>query len=188
MGFTTAIRIALIALRRNLLRTMLTMLGMIIGVAAVIAIVALGRGAQDAIEASIKAAGTNMIIVTAGNWTQGGVRLGMGASSKLTDGDADALRAQVAGAQYVAAGLSTHKQVIVDGQNWSTSIDGTDVDLPKIRNWPMRCCCARIRCIRPASPRSYVQGIFQICVRARSLSTARTIRSGRSMKCAKPSL
>ena len=113
------------------------MLGMIIGVAAVIAIVALGRGAQDAIEASIKAAGTNMIIVTAGNWTQGGVRLGMGASSKLTDGDADALRAQVAGAQYVAAGLSTHKQVIVDGQNWSTSIDGTDVDLPKIRNWPV---------------------------------------------------
>ena len=116
---------------------MLTMLGMIIGVAAVIAIVALGRGAQDSIEANIKAAGTNMIIVTAGNWTQGGVRLGMGASSKLTAGDADAIQAQVAGAQYVAAGLNTHKQVIVSGQNWSTSIDGTDVDLPAIRNWPL---------------------------------------------------
>ena len=129
--------IALIALRRNLLRTMLTMLGMIIGVAAVISIVALGRGAQDQIEANIKAAGTNMIIVSAGNWTQGGVRLGMGASSKLTADDADAIRAQVAGAQYVTADLHTHKQVIVGGQNWATSINGTDIDYPRIRDWPL---------------------------------------------------
>ena len=116
---------------------MLTMLGMIIGVAAVISIVALGRGAQDEIEQHIKDAGTNMIFVTAGNWTQGGVRLGMGASSKLTPADADAIRAGVPGAQYVAAGLNTHKQVIVAGQNWATSINGTDVDLPKIRDWPV---------------------------------------------------
>jgi putative ABC transport system permease protein len=137
MGLVTAIHIAVNALRRNLLRTVLTMLGMIIGVAAVICIVALGRGAQEAIEAHIKAAGTNMIIVTAGNWTQGGVRLGMGASSKLTPADANAIRAQVPGVQYLAAGLSTHRQVIVNGQNWATSIDGTDVDLPLIRNWPL---------------------------------------------------
>ncbi|HEY3885962.1 MAG TPA: ABC transporter permease [Vicinamibacterales bacterium] len=138
MGLTTAIHIALVALRRNLLRTMLTMLGMIIGVAAVIAIVALGRGAEDSIEANIKAAGTNMIIVSAGNWTQGGVRLGMGASSKLTPGDAAAIRTQVGGVQYVAPGVQTHKQVIVGGQNWSTSVQGTGPDLPNIRNWPLQ--------------------------------------------------
>jgi putative ABC transport system permease protein len=117
MGFGTALSLAVAALRRNLLRTMLTMLGIVIGVAAVVSIVALGRGAEDSIQEHIKAAGTNMIIVSAGNWTQNGVRLGMGASTKLTAGDAAAIRAQVPGVQYLAAGIQTHRQVIAGGQN-----------------------------------------------------------------------
>ena len=83
-------RVALKALNRNKMRTALTMLGMIIGVAAVITMVALGTGAQSSIEAQIQTAGTNMIIVQAGNFTQGGVRQGQGNASTLTPDDAAA--------------------------------------------------------------------------------------------------
>jgi putative ABC transport system permease protein len=129
--------IALKALARNKMRTMLTMLGMIIGVGAVITMVALGRGAQNTIEDQVKAAGTNLIIVMAGNFSQGGVRQGSGMATTLTVEDADALRG-VAGVQYAAAGVSTRAQLIAGNQNWSTQIQGTDVDFPLIRNWAMK--------------------------------------------------
>ena len=131
-------RIAFKALGRNKLRTGLTMLGMIIGVAAVITLVAMGSGAQAAIEDQIKGAGTNMITVNAGNFTQGGVRLGAGASSSLTEDDAAAIRNEVPGAQYVAAGVQVRTQVVAASLNWFTRIQGTDVDLPLIRAWPTR--------------------------------------------------
>jgi putative ABC transport system permease protein len=136
MSVFVTLRVALKALGRNKMRTALTMLGMIIGVSAVIAMVALGRGAQTSIESQIKAAGTNMIIVTAGNWTMGGVRQGQGASSRLTADTAEAIRKEVAGVQYLAAGVMTRAQVIAGNQNWSTRIQGTDVDLQLIRSWP----------------------------------------------------
>ena len=85
-------RVALKALNRNKMRTALTMLGMIIGVAAVIAMVALGKGAQSSIETQIKSAGTNIINVYAGNFMSMGVRQGSGASNTLTVEDADAIR------------------------------------------------------------------------------------------------
>jgi putative ABC transport system permease protein len=129
-------RIAFKALGRNKLRTSLTMLGMIIGVAAVITLVAMGNGAQAAIEDQIKSAGTNMITVNAGNATQGGVRQGAGASSSLTEDDATAIRNEVPGVQYVAVGVQTRAQVIAGNQNWFTRIQGTDVDFPLIRAWP----------------------------------------------------
>src|SRR5918996_247626 len=88
-------RIAFKALGRNKMRTGLTMLGMIIGVSAVIALVAMGNGAQSVIEDQIKGAGTNMITVNAGNFSQGGVRGGSGTSSSLTVEDAEAIRDQV---------------------------------------------------------------------------------------------
>jgi len=131
-------RIAFKALGRNKMRTGLTMLGMIIGVAAVITLVAMGNGAQSMIEDQIKGAGTNMITVTAGNFSSGGVRGGVGTSSTLTEADADAIRREVAGAQYVAAGQQTQAQVVAGNQNWFTRIQGTDVDLPLIRAWPTR--------------------------------------------------
>ena len=128
-------RVALKALGRNKMRTALTMLGMIIGVAAVITMVALGTGAQTSIEAQIQSTGTNMIIVNAGNFSQGGVRQGQGNASTLTPDDATAI-SRVDGVQYTAAGVNTRGQLIYGNQNWNTQIQGTDVDFPLIRSWP----------------------------------------------------
>ncbi len=138
MRILMTFRVAFKALGRNKLRTALTMLGMIIGVAAVIAMVALGTGAQSSIESQIKAAGTNLITVMAGNFMAGGVRMGSGAASTLTVEDAVAIRDQIAGVQYLSAGVSTRGQVIAGNQNWSTRIQGVDVDLPLIRSWPQQ--------------------------------------------------
>jgi putative ABC transport system permease protein len=137
MAVLMIFRIALKALGRNKMRTALTMLGMIIGVAAVITMVALGKGAQSTIEAQVKAAGTNLITINSGNFTQGGVRQGGGMSTTLTVEDAQALRS-VAGVQYLAAGVNSRAQLIAGNQNWSSQIQGTDVELPLIRNWPTK--------------------------------------------------
>src|SRR5438093_13211024 len=136
MSFLMILRIAIKALNRNKMRTALTMLGMIIGVAAVITMVALGGGAQYSIEQQIKSAGTNLIIVSAGNFSTGGVRGGQGAANTLTPEDAQAIRNEVQGVQYLAPGVNTRAQVIAGNQNWSTRIQGTDVELPLIRSWP----------------------------------------------------
>src|SRR5919106_285589 len=106
MSILMIFRIALKALGRNKMRTALTMLGMIIGVAAVITMVALGTGAQTSIEAQIQSAGTNLIIVSAGNFMQGGVRLGQGNASTLTPEDAAEI-ARLPGVQYAAAGATS---------------------------------------------------------------------------------
>ncbi|HMD35412.1 MAG TPA: ABC transporter permease [Vicinamibacterales bacterium] len=127
-------RIAFKALNRNKMRTALTMLGMIIGVAAVITMVALGTGAQTSIEAQIQSAGTNMIMVSAGNFSSGGVRQGQGNASTLTPDDATAIRG-VEGVQYVAANSNTRGQLVAGNQNWGTQVQGTDVDMPAIRSW-----------------------------------------------------
>jgi putative ABC transport system permease protein len=116
------------------MRTVLTMLGMIIGVGAVITMVALGRGAQSTIEEQVKSAGTNLINVNAGNFSQGGVRQGQGMSNTLVPADAEALR-EIPGVQYVAAQANTRGQIIAGNQNWSSRTEGTDVDMPLIRNW-----------------------------------------------------
>ena len=131
-----AVKVGLESLRRNRMRTLLTILGMIIGVAAVISIAALGAGAKETIEDRITAGGANMIVIRAGNRTIGGVRLGIGASSRLTDEDAAALRA-VPGVALVSPGLRTRAQVISGGANWNTSIEGTGADMPAIHNWQL---------------------------------------------------
>src|SRR5207344_3414155 len=135
MSFLMVFRVAFKALGRNKMRKALTMLGMIIGVSAVITMVALGTGAQSSIESQIQAAGTNMIMVSAGNFSQGGVRQGQGNASTMTPDDAAAIQ-QVPGVQYKAAGVNTRGQVVAGNQNWGTQIQGTDVDLPIIRSWP----------------------------------------------------
>ena len=135
MAFLMIFRVALKALGRNKLRTALTMLGLIIGVAAVITMVAMGRGAQDEIEAQIQSAGTNLIMVRSGNYRRGGISHGMGSSPRLKATDVDAIREQVAGAQYLTASVNTRDQVVAAGQNWLTRIEGSDVELPLIRFW-----------------------------------------------------
>ena len=137
MSFLMILRVAVKALNRNKMRTALTMLGMIIGVAAVITMVALGTGAQTSIEAQIQSAGTNMIMVSAGNFSQGGVRQGQGNASTLTPDDANAIQG-VQGVQYKAAGVNTRGQVVAGNLNWGTQVQGTDVDLPLIRSWPAK--------------------------------------------------
>jgi putative ABC transport system permease protein len=137
MSILMTLRIALKALNRNKMRTTLTALGMIIGVGAVITMVALGKGAQSTIEEQVKSAGTNMILVNAGNFSTGGVRMGQGNSTTLTADDASAIK-QLPGVQYAAAGSNTRAQVIAGNQNWATQIQGTDIDIPAIRNWPTK--------------------------------------------------
>jgi putative ABC transport system permease protein len=135
MSIFMTLRIALKALNRNKMRTVLTMLGMIIGVGAVITMVALGTGARTTIEERVKSAGTNMIMVSAGNFSQGGVRMGQGQSTTLTPEDANAIK-ELPGVQYTSATANSRSQVITGNQNWSTQIQGVDVDLPLIRSWP----------------------------------------------------
>ena len=137
MSLFMIFRVALKALGRNKMRTALTMLGMIIGVAAVITMVALGTGAQQQIEEQIQSAGTNLIMVRAGNWRRGGISQGMGSSPRLKAKDVEAIRDQVPGVQYLSASVSTRDQVVVAGQNWQTRIEGSDVEFPFIRFWTL---------------------------------------------------
>jgi putative ABC transport system permease protein len=137
MSVLMTVRVAFKALARNKLRTALTMLGMIIGVAAVISMVALGSGAQAAIEDQIRGAGTNMITIFPGSVQVGGVRQGGGTSSRLRPADAAVLR-ELPDVQYVSEGLQSRQQVIVGNQNWQTNIVGVNVDYTYIKSWPMK--------------------------------------------------
>jgi putative ABC transport system permease protein len=137
MSILMTLRIAFKALGRNKMRTALTMLGMIIGVAAVIAMVAMGTGAQAQIEDQIKSAGTNMITIFPGSINTGGVRGGMGTSSRLTPEDAQAIR-DLPSIEFVSEVVGTRLQVIYGNQNWNTSVQGVGVDLPNIRSWPVK--------------------------------------------------
>jgi putative ABC transport system permease protein len=137
MSLLMTLRIAFKALARNKLRTILTMLGMIIGVSAVITMVALGSGAQAAIEEQIRGAGTNMITIFPGSANVGGVRQGAGTSSRLVPDDAAALRA-LPEVQYVSEGLQSRQQVIYSNQNWQTNIVGVNVDYVNVKSWPMK--------------------------------------------------
>ncbi len=137
MGVLIILRVALKALARNKMRSALTMLGIIIGVAAVITMVALGNGAQRQIEEQVKSAGTNLITIRAGNYRRGGISHGMGAAPTLKAADVAAIREQVPGAVYLAASVNTRDQVVAGGQNWSAQIEGTDVEFPMIRLWDL---------------------------------------------------
>ncbi|HEY1304424.1 MAG TPA: ABC transporter permease [Vicinamibacterales bacterium] len=132
MTFIIAVR----ALRRNAMRTMLTALGMIIGVAAVIVMMALGSGARNAIETQIRNVGSNLVTVNAGSQRFGTVRGGQGGSSTLTVADALAIRENIAGVKHLTPGLNIRVQAISSIGNWSTSAQGSNEELPDIRSWP----------------------------------------------------
>jgi putative ABC transport system permease protein len=128
--------IALKALRRNAMRTALTALGMIIGVAAVIVMVAIGTGASASIQNQIRSAGSNIVMVSAGSGGFGPVRQGQGAVTTLTADDADAIRRDVPGIKYLSPGINTRQQVVAATANWNTQIQGTGAELAAIRSWP----------------------------------------------------
>jgi putative ABC transport system permease protein len=128
--------IALKALRRNAMRTALTALGMIIGVAAVIVMVAIGTGASSSIQAQIRSAGSNIVMVTAGSGGFGPVRQGQGAVTTLTADDAEAIRREIPGVRYISPGLNTRTQIVAASGNWNTQVQGAGADLAAIRSWP----------------------------------------------------
>jgi putative ABC transport system permease protein len=135
MSVLEAIRSALSAIGANALRSALTMLGIIIGVAAVIAMVAIGSGARERVDSQIKSLGANLAIIQSGNVTQGGVRLGAGASSTLTDEDARAVLTEVENVTAAAPVIVTRAQAVYAGTNWSTQITATDLDFFTAREW-----------------------------------------------------
>jgi putative ABC transport system permease protein len=137
MSFLMTFVIAVKALRRNAMRTALTALGMIIGVAAVIVMVAIGAGASTSIEQQIRSTGTNVITVNAGSGGFGPVRQGAGAVTTLTDDDAEAIR-QLDGVRWVSPGLNTRTQIIGETSNWNTQVQGVGEELADIRAWPVQ--------------------------------------------------
>ena len=129
------IRVALRALTRNLLRSLLTTLGIIIGVACVVATMGIGEGAKRQTQDQLRSLGTNFLMIFPGSTTSGGARAGFGASSKLTESDVGAIRREVRSVAYVSASNRTTAQVVYGNQNWSTTIQGGEVDWPLIRSW-----------------------------------------------------
>jgi macrolide transport system ATP-binding/permease protein len=123
------------ALRRNALRSMLTMLGVFIGVAALIAMVSLGQGANAAVRKQIESLGTNLLVVMPGAITGAGVRGGLGSASTLTVQDVTVIRREAPGAAKVAYLLRQMAQTQYADQNWTTSIQGVSTDYPEITNW-----------------------------------------------------
>jgi len=132
-----AIRMALASLRVNKLRTALTMLGIIIGVAAVIAMVSVGAGAQERIAEQIRSMGSNLIVVYPGAQTSGGIRWGLGSQQTLTEEDARAIAVEVTSAEVAAPLVRGSAQTIFGNLNWSTVINGVTPDYLEAREWPI---------------------------------------------------
>ena len=128
---------ALRILRRNPLRAGLTMLGIIIGIGAVVAMVSLGQGATASVQAEISSLGTNVLILVPGATTVGGVRGGLGSISTLTVEDAEDIEKRVASVTAVMYATRSVLQVIRDNKNWSTIVLGTTPVFPDIRSWPI---------------------------------------------------
>ncbi len=137
MSFLGVLRLALRSLLRNKLRSFLTMLGVVIGVGAVIAMLAVGQGSRDLVNAQIASLGTNVVIVFPGSQSQGGVRTEAGASTRLTEDDAKAISAQVIEAAEVSPMVRTNSQVKHLGRNWRTSIMGVYPSYLRIRDWEL---------------------------------------------------
>src|SRR5262245_13285851 len=125
MSSVVTLSIAVAALRRNAMRTALTALGMIIGVAAVIVMVAIGHGAQSSIEERIRSAGTNVVTISAGSNAFGPVRQGSGNTTTLTPDDAKAVAREVSGIDYISPGVNTRQQIVAGANNWNTQVQGT---------------------------------------------------------------
>ena len=129
--------VALRALRRNKLRSVLTALGIIIGVGAVIAMVGIGNGAKAQVEAQIASLGQNVILIFSGSTTSSGIRTGWGGAGTLKVEDAEAIRREVPGVIGVSEEVASTTQVAAGNQNWFTRIYGESADYFDIRQWPL---------------------------------------------------
>ncbi len=136
MNWAAALQLALKALWRNKSRAMLTTLGVIIGVASVIAMVSIGAGAQKRIAEQLESMGTNTLGIRPGSVTRGGVRTGMGTVTSLVRTDADAIR-DIPGVIAVSPSVRSSVQVRYRGTNWGTAVEGVTPDYIDIKNWPV---------------------------------------------------
>jgi putative ABC transport system permease protein len=139
MNLLLTFKVALRALGRNKMRSTLTMLGIIIGVGAVIAMVGIGQGASASIQAQIANLGNNMLIVMSGSANTGGLRGGAGSTNTLTADDADAIERECPAVQAASPGVRANGQLIFGNQNWlpSAGISGVNQKFPQIRAWPI---------------------------------------------------
>ncbi len=137
MTILMIIKIAFRALVRNKMRAALTMLGIIIGVSAVIAMVSIGQGAQASVQAQISSIGTNLLFISAGAQNVGGVRSGTGetGTNTLTVEDLEAIGREVPSVSMVTPAVNTRTQLIFGNQNWNTQIQGVNEQFPEIRKW-----------------------------------------------------
>lgn len=135
MRFTNTLRVALRALRRNTLRSILTALGIIIGVGAVITMVSIGNGAKSQVEAQVASLGQNLITVFPGSFSSGGMRSGFGFSTTLTPEDADAIAAEVSDIDGISPEIRDRNQVLANGLNWNTQVNGVGPDYTYVRSW-----------------------------------------------------
>jgi putative ABC transport system permease protein len=136
MNFAALLRIALRALAVNKLRSALTMLGIVIGVGAVIVMIAVGAGAQARVEEQIRALGSNLLLVMPGSTTAGGVRMGFGSGSTLTEDDVVAINREIPEA-LAAPALRGAAQAIWGNANWSTQVFGVTPEYLDVRQWPL---------------------------------------------------
>lgn len=137
MDFIQTLKIALRALRTNKMRSFLTMLGIIIGIAAVIAMMAVGSGASYVISQQIASIGSNIILVIPGSTTSGGLRTGSGGAQTLTSDDVKAIMNECPSVSLAAGTVRTSSQVVFGNLNWSTVIMGGTPEMFEIREWPV---------------------------------------------------
>jgi len=137
MDFAATLKIALRALARNKMRSVLTMLGIIIGVGAVIAMVGVGQGAQQKVQDQIASMGTNLLFVSSGTVTRGGLHMGWGQTKTLVYEDMKAIQREIPTVAKAAPGASFSAQVVFENQNWYTRLTGTEPPYFDIRDWPM---------------------------------------------------
>ncbi|HEY8378455.1 MAG TPA: ABC transporter permease [Nannocystis sp.] len=135
MNLFSTLRVAVLALLLNKMRSFLTVLGIIIGVGSVIAMVAIGEGAKAEVQAAFDKMGTNMLQIRSGSSQQGGVRGGAGSQPTLLWSDVDAIRNETQYVAKVAPSLRQNVQIIGDGKNWTTSAEGTTPEYFDIRGW-----------------------------------------------------
>lgn len=133
--FQECIKMAIDGMITNKLRTFLTMLGIVIGVGAVIAMVSLGFGMQEQVKKNISSLGSNLLIVMSGGRTASGARIAAGSGSKLTYDDAKAIEKSVDGVKYVAPSVKSSYQLVVGNQNWTSTVEGTTPNIIEIRSF-----------------------------------------------------
>ena len=138
MDLLAIIRIAMRALSRNKMRSILTMLGIIIGVGAVIAMLGVGQGARQTMQEQIQAMGSNLLFVGAGTVTRGGMHMGWGSTKSLVYDDMLAILRECPAAHTTAPGSSSTGQVVFGNDNWATRLNGTEPQYFDIRNWPFQ--------------------------------------------------